>query len=70
MSETIQTPPKSGAKLFVGGPDVLRGKARCVLCDRQIEDKAIAFASHARKHVREGTAEEHGRDGSHYWTVK
>ena len=70
MNDTPKTPPASGAKLFVGGPDVLRGKARCQICDRQITDSAIAFASHARTHVREGKAEEHGRHGSLSWTVK
>jgi hypothetical protein len=70
MSEAIKTPPASGAKLFVNGPDVIRHRVRCQICDRQIDDRSVALASHARTHVREGSALEHGRPGSRSWTLK
>ena len=40
-----------------------RGRYVCAVCGKEVRDNSLAKASHARKHVREGTANEEERDG-------
>lgn len=67
METNAKPAPKSGANLFVAGSI---GKLKCQACGKEITDRAIAVASHARSHVRAGTVEESGNYGDRVWRLK